>query len=326
MAGISTFLDESLLPGRAMEQKAFDAAVAYVMQNWPRWGREINETLASMASLAAGGVYAIPYRYVNNATSNGSAVGGVLGFGAAQVLVDTKSARGDAVGPTLLSTAGSTSATKGLMRIVRATDPTKWRLFAVNGYTQNGGGLYGVYDVSFVDSTTSFVDGEAVLMFFQRTGDKGDTSAATPVLWVRDIRVAGAYGDNAAAGGSFVRALNDTKKNTIPGATISGNRVTLPAGTYRGGATASAYAVNAHQCYLYNVTSSAVTVEGSSARAAGGVVSESEIAFIEFTITGVTSFELRHFTEASSSGRLGSPSSNGALSEVYAQLYLEKIA
>jgi hypothetical protein len=51
-----------------------------------------------------------------------------------------------------------------------------------------------------------------------------------------------------------VRALNTTITNTITGASLSSNRITLPAGTYYIQANANAYSAHTIQSAIYNVT------------------------------------------------------------------------
>lgn len=292
---------------------------------------QLNAALAQFNAALAGGAYAIPFVF-STATVASDPGAGYMRLdnanvaNASQLLLSTSSAAQKAVNAYVQGAMQSSSFAKATVRI-SSLDGSRYVVYKSTGITSPTG-AYNVLSLLFVSSPgANFVSGETLMVFFQPTGDKGDTSAATPVLWVRDIRVAGTAGDNAAAGGYVVRALNDTRKNTIPSATVSANRVTLPPGTYRGGATAVAYAVNSHQCYFYNVTGGAVIAEGSAARAATGVVSESEIAFMEFTTTGTAVFELRHWTNTNTVGGLGAPSSNNVgLSEVYAQLYLEKIA
>jgi hypothetical protein len=71
----------------------------------------------------------------------------------------------------------STSTVKGYLRLVAATDTTRWLLFALTA--QSDAGTYRQITVSGITSsaTSPLVGGETVLLEFARTGDKGATGA-----------------------------------------------------------------------------------------------------------------------------------------------------
>lgn len=69
---------------------------------------------------------------------------------------------------------------------------------------------------------------------------------------------------NGVGGGSissantwFTRTLNVEVVNTIPGASLASNLITLPKGTYRVTGSAPAFAPSYHKCRIYNVTAGA---------------------------------------------------------------------
>jgi hypothetical protein len=141
----------------------------------------------------------------------------------------------------------------------------------------------------------------------------GIAKSAT-VLWV-DVDVAQAppaqtlivsdqKAQGTAAGGSSVgvqtRTLNTVDKNTIAGASVSSNQITLPAGTYRVFAQVPAINVNAHRAHLYNVTDSAVSILGTCENATAPATSDSVETWSEIigdiTIAATKVFEIRHYT------------------------------
>ena len=64
------------------------------------------------------------------------------------------------------------------------------------------------------------------------------------------------------AGGTFTsgadrtRVLNTVETNTITGASLNSDQITLPAGTYSIRASAPAFAVDIHTAFIYNITTS----------------------------------------------------------------------
>jgi hypothetical protein len=178
---ITTLLDPTLLPARTMDQSTFDSAMAYLMTNLPIAFTQMNSTEAGMNGLAAGGAYAIPYTYKAYAAV-GFAAGGVLALtpeGGAQtatttIYVDVINGAGKSVAPTLDTFDDSTSSVKGHILIMKQGDPSKWLLFSVSAVTTST--YYRAIAVALVNSSSAspFTVNDTVMLFFQRTGDKGD--------------------------------------------------------------------------------------------------------------------------------------------------------
>jgi hypothetical protein len=298
---------------------------------------ELNIFSANMNSIAAGGAYAIPYTFSTSISPVGYAAGGYLAFDngtnaqtTATIWVDTKSAAGALITAALNATvAGNNSAVKGQIRLVAVSDPSRWALFNVTAYSTYSTGYYGTFTVTPVDRSAAapFSNNEQVQLHFQRTGDKGDAGSLTSVLWVRDEKASGAGGGTAAASSYTTRTLNTIKKNTISGASVASNQITLPAGTYRVSFSAPAYSVSGHQAYLYNVTDAATAISGSTAYVSGtSVQTESGVRGTEIVLTASKVFELRHWTNTNTAGTgLGLMASSGQ-GEVYAQVFIEKVS
>lgn len=81
-------------------------------------------------------------------------------------------------------------------------------------------------------------------------------------MHVRDEKPAGTSG-GASVAGNQVRTLNTVVSNTITGASLAANEVTLPAGTYRIFASAPNYSGSRHRARLVNVTDAAVALLGT---------------------------------------------------------------
>lgn len=105
-------------------------------------------------------------------------------------------------------------------------------------------------------------------------------------------------GTNGGSGStSFAtRVLNTEVSNNI-GASLSSNKVTLPAGTYRVEASCPALRVNEHCARLYDVTNSAVLGTGTSefgAVGSGDIVQTRSWISATFTVAGSTEIRLEH--------------------------------
>lgn len=157
------------------------------------------------------------------------------------------------------------------------------------------------------------------------------SAPSTGYLLIKDEKATNANGGSSvttAMPTAQTRVLNTVIRNTIFGASLSSNQITLPAGTYRFNASAPA-AISVHKAFLYNVTDSVVVALGSSDAAtvtgsADGVVTRS---FVEhsFTIASTKVYELRHYTsEVYTNLGLGVPVNNAGYNEVYSIVEIVK--
>ena len=149
---------------------------------------------------------------------------------------------------------------------------------------------------------------------------------STYTLHVQDQKASGAQGGASAAATQNVRTLNTVVTNTITGASLATNQITLPAGTYRIWARAPAFRTNVHKIRLYNVTDAVVMIVGSSAYASA-TYSGSSDSFIQgyrFTVSGTKAVRLDHYTlSTEATNGLGLSTSSGDI-EVYAEVMVIK--
>lgn len=149
------------------------------------------------------------------------------------------------------------------------------------------------------------------------------------VLMARDEKATGTNGGNSTTATWVTRDLNTTVLNTIAGASLASNQVTLPPGTYQLKASAPMFggggSAQAHQLRLYNVTASTVAAVGTSERAPSSGQTRSLIA-VQLVIAVTSAFRLEHWvaTGASVNG-LGNASGSGAI-EVYSDIECRKVA
>jgi hypothetical protein len=157
---------------------------------------------------------------------------------------------------------------------------------------------------------------------------RGDGTWAAPAhigigyLHVRDEKAVGTAGGTSVIG-IQTRVLNTVVANTISGASLAANQISLPAGTYRFSGNAPAINPDRHRIFLYNVTAAALAITGTSE-----YPSNQGRSFLSgrLTIAGATVFELRHqITTATASFGLGVETNVAATGvEVYATLEIVK--
>jgi hypothetical protein len=122
-------------------------------------------------------------------------------------------------------------------------------------------------------------------------------STSVGYLHVRDEKASGTDGGSSSSGVN-VRVLNTVVENTITGASLASNLITLPAGTYRIRASAPALLSGKTRAVLYNNTDSSVillgTNENSDNALTGGVVSQSVISG-KFILAAQKAVKINHF-------------------------------
>lgn len=127
---------------------------------------------------------------------------------------------------------------------------------------------------------------------------------------------------------TVTRIFNTTDYNDIPGASLSGNTVILPAGTYEIEASAPYDSAARQMLYLYNVTDSSATLSGGSSNSAENPQRNGEVSG-RFVITAQKTFELRQYLLTGSSlgsgPALGGPTNLTGFSETYSQLNVTKV-
>ena len=155
----------------------------------------------------------------------------------------------------------------------------------------------------------------------------GTAAGGAPDVIVEDRKQSGSGGGPFTAGAWITRDLNTLSRNTI-GATLAGNALQIPAGTYVAKWRCPAYATHQHQSKLRDVTNGAdYPGAGSYSDHNNPFASTDSIGGASFTIGATASLQLQHQAAVSSpiSNGLGVASSFG-ISNVYSQLWLWKVA
>jgi hypothetical protein len=152
-------------------------------------------------------------------------------------------------------------------------------------------------------------------------------SPSLPRMFVVEEQAANTAGGSSTAGSFLTRVLNTIKQNTIPGAALSSNKISLPAGRYRIRADQPLRQGNLSQALIYNVTGAANLLIGL-----GGISQNStnceHIAKVEgdIVLAGTTEIDLRYQvgTGYATSG-LGSACNFGVV-ETYSRVLVEKLS
>lgn len=148
------------------------------------------------------------------------------------------------------------------------------------------------------------------------------------VIHVRDQKAAGTNGGTFTSGAWRTRDLNTTLTNTITGASLATNQVTLPAGVYEVMASAPSVDTNGHQARVYNITGAATLINGTTAFNSGAGTSAASLVFGRFTLTATSLVELQHAcqTTAVTTGfGVGNTLGGQKTTEVYGDLFIRKV-
>jgi len=152
---------------------------------------------------------------------------------------------------------------------------------------------------------------------------------AWPLLYIEDQKASGTSGGDSVAGAWTQRVLNTVLLNSISGASLASNRITLPAGTYFVEASAPVHRGDNHKLKLYNYTDSTdiPNLMGSSEQAAAADNSTTR-SFVKgvFTLATQKTVELRHRVATAVATYGFGVASSMSVIEVYAQIEIRKIA
>ncbi|CAB4159010.1 hypothetical protein UFOVP707_43 [uncultured Caudovirales phage] len=138
----------------------------------------------------------------------------------------------------------------------------------------------------------------------------------------RDVKTAGTPAGGCGTNTSQARTLNTVIDNTIAGASLASNLITLPAGSYKVRAVAQGYACGGHRLAIHNVTASQVLLTGPNSHGSvGSFVQSMAIVAGVFTLAVTSQIRLDHFTaSARATDGLGQAISSGP--EIYADIEL----
>lgn len=305
---------------------------------------QINTVLANLNSIAAGGAYAIPYQF-SAVTANADPGAGWLRLSptvnqnqSTTIYLDPIGADGKDYTSIIDTFDASTSTVKGTVRLVKVGDLSKFLTFDVTAR----GTPTGYRSLSITNTGSSaaspFVTGDSIILYFQRTGDKGDTNSGQPTLHLREERASGTASTvptNLSLGVNR-RPLNVAKVNSITGASLASDQFVLPIGSYDVTAeslsliqTGSSLQKYWHKMALYNVTDGAYVVIGQNGLSYDPTNNQNYVQMASpslngsFSVSGSSkTFELRHLTP--NANMAAAPAASAGQVEVYTDLIIKK--
>jgi hypothetical protein len=213
----------------------------------------------------------------------------------------------------------------------------------LNGVLQYRGSDYTATSGSTISGLTALTANDTVEILSFVTAPIGDTYTqaaanslfstglrSSQLLHVRDEKAQNTAGGTFTSGAWQTRVLNTVKTNTISGASVASNQMTLPAGTYWVEASAPAWIVTTHQAKLYNITDSSDILVGYSVNGANnGAVANADLTRSDvkglFTISGTKAIELQHRCNTTqATNGYGTAANFGT--EVYSDVIIWKVA
>jgi hypothetical protein len=293
---------------------------------------------SNLNSIAAGGAYAIPFLLDTSSTADADPGNGKIRFNnavqssATTLFVDTSNSAGADVTNQLAQFGASTSPTKGTIRITKQGDVSKYLVFNVTSVASPTG--YRQISVVTVDASSAspFVANDTLQLQFTRAGDLAAGIVTLPTLRVQHQGVPGNNGQNSVVGSS-IRTLNLATKNTISGAALNSNQITLPAGTYRVAGSAPCYAVGGHQASLNSGTTTTVLLSGTGEYNNTQYPSQTRsIIAGELVLSASTVLTFQHYANSVATGGLGVsqagqiPSGTTGAVVIWGELIFEKVA
>lgn len=151
-------------------------------------------------------------------------------------------------------------------------------------------------------------------------------------IHVRDEKPSGTNGGTFTSGAWRTRDLNTVVGNTITGASLAGNQLTLPPGTYEVDATAPHFqtgsaTANRARARLYDITGAAVLATGTLSGINGSGAAANISSFVKgrFTLAVTSVVELQHRSTATVSGSGFGDSCAFGDNEVYSDVFIRRV-
>lgn len=194
----------------------------------------------------------------------------------------------------------------------------------------------GEYDSLIVDApciiTLERVGGKWYIASSAYSGDYGALEKRVDVsqqkMHVVDEKSASTAG-GASVAGTQTRALNTVLHNSIDGASLASNMITLPKGEYKIRARAPAFSVNIHMAFLVDDGAGSVVLTGSSEYSQNGSPTSQTWSVVEgvLTVAAETAYRVTHTTQtAKGTNGLGVGATTGFPVARFTEVFIERIS
>lgn len=166
-----------------MAEDEFDDAADAWAAALATWTTQADALGANMNAVAAGGAFAIPFAWSTNVAASDPTAGKIKGNNATQasittLYIDNVDSRGVTVTSMLDTFDDSTSTIKGHFRLAVPNSSAKWLMGSFAGTVTDSTGYRTLDTVVVVASgATPFADGDDVVLYFNRNGDKGNATS-----------------------------------------------------------------------------------------------------------------------------------------------------
>lgn len=147
------------------------------------------------------------------------------------------------------------------------------------------------------------------------------------IMVVREEQTSSTGGGTPGAATTWLtRVLNTVQANSIVGASLTSNQVTLPAGTYLIEGSAPAYKADGHKARLYNVTGAATLLVGTTERSLSteAQITKSWIRGV-ITLASTSALRVEHIMQSASSNGFGPGFGGAGVTEVYTELFIRRV-
>ena len=172
------------------------------------------------------------------------------------------------------------------------------------------------------------IDEAGVAKKMTLTNLKTVMSVPLPFLHVQDQKATTVDGGGSTGGAYAIRTLNTVVTNTITGASLASNKITLPAGTYDLEAACIVFGSNSTKALIWNDSDSAFILVGLSQffRSTNDETANAARVSGRFTLAAEKNLELQNYIAVSrASDGLGTATDDGEI-EVYADVQIRKVA
>ena len=154
-----------------------------------------------------------------------------------------------------------------------------------------------------------------------------NTRGGFQAMHVQDVEAYNVDGGTFTEGADRTRVLNTVVLNTIVGASLASNQITLPAGTYDIQWVAPAYHIDRHWSWLYDTTGAATLLKGGATYASDATgVANASIGQGRFALTAESVLEIRHrCTNGFATQGFGVATSVAGYDSIYTDVVIRKV-